>query len=149
MAQASKDSAHAAPEATQAWIRRVREAGAALVRRGSPIGNYFLQLDASSIATQRDTKDQLPRKLKASMVAPQVITVQPRGGEKGGAYLIIPLDKVAETLEAREREEQFVPITASLREIGGDTEIPVFAPHGSGRRLRSSSPTLMGPVIDR
>lgn len=147
MPQSLDDNAHNAPEATQAWIERVREAGAALLRRGNPIGRYFVQLDASAIATQRDTKDQLPRRLKAAALAPQIVTVQARSGEKGGAYLIIPLDKMAETLEAQAREEPFVPITASLREIGGDIEIPAFAPRGSGRRLRSSSPSLTEPAI--
>ncbi len=129
-------------DATQAWIRRVREAGAALVRRGNPVGKYFALIDASSVATQRDTKDQLPRRLKASAVTPQIVTVQSRGGEKGGAYLIIPLETAAETLEARAREEQFVPITASLREIGGDCEIPSVTPRSSGRRLRSVCPEI-------
>ena len=149
MAQSfSKESTHKAQESTQMWIHRLREAGTALARRGNPIGRYFSMLDDSTIATQRDTKDQLPRRLKAAADAPQVVTVQPRGGEKGGVYVIVPLDTMAEALEVRSREEQFVPITASLRKIGGDVELPTFAPSGSGRRLRASSPSLAAPAVE-
>jgi hypothetical protein len=144
----SKESGRREKEATQAWIERVRAAGHALIQRGVPLGRYFSLLDDSAVATQRDTKDHLPRKLKAAAKAPQVVTVQPRGGEKGGAYVIIPLDTMAEMLERQAREEQFVPITASLREISGDTEIPVFASRGSGRRRRSSSTSLVAPASE-
>jgi hypothetical protein len=144
MAQIRKDEVRETPENTQTLIKRVKDAGAALARRGNKIGLYFTSLDASAIATQRGTKDQLPRRLKAASVMPQIVTVQPRNGEMGGTYLIMPVEKVAETLEARSREEQFVPITVALREIGGDMSIPIFAPRGSGRRLRSSSPSITG-----
>lgn len=133
------------PDTTRTLIKRVRDAGAALAARGNKIGYYFLQLDDPAVATQRDTKDQLPRRLKASAKEPQVVTVQARGEEEGGAYLIIPLEKMAETLEAQSAEEPFVPITASLREIGGDMRIPAISPRGSGRRTRPATPMMPAP----
>jgi len=132
---------------TQAWIKRVRSAGAELFRRGIPIGRYFADFDDGSVATQRDTKDHLHRRLKAAAAGPQVVTVQPRGGEKGGAYVIVPLDTLAEALEARASEERFVPITASLREIGGNLDLPVLKSRGSGRRLRTSTLSVPMPLV--
>lgn len=130
---------------TPTLIERVRNAGAALAEKGHEVGRYFQQLDSGSVATQRETKDQLPRRLKASSREPQIVTVQARGEEEGGTYLILPLEKMAETLEAQGEEEPFVPITASLREIGDGMEIPVISPRGSGRRMRPARPAITAP----
>jgi hypothetical protein len=124
---------------------RLRRAAAHLARMGNPLGGYFMALGENSVASQRDTKDHLPQRLRASAEVPQVVTVQGRGGQKGAAYMIIPLDKMVEALETQTQDEPFVPITASLREIGGDVDLPLLSPsHRSGHRLRSRPRSLPG-----
>lgn len=142
MRRMSKEGRRKMPEATQDLLERAREAGDLLVRQGNRIGHYFLKMGPGSIATQRDTKDQLPRRLKASAEEPMIVTVQPRAGEEGGAYVIVPLEMMVEALEAQGGRKPFVPITARLREIGGNLEIPAIVPRGSGRRKRSASPSM-------
>jgi hypothetical protein len=142
MARIQQDETTAAPERTQALVKRVRDAGASLVSKGIKIGHYFSKLDASAIATQRDTKDQLPSRLKAAGKVPQIVTVQARGGEAGGVYLIMPIEKAVEALEVQLGEQHFVPITVALREIGGSVVIPTIPGHSGLRRLRSSIPAI-------
>jgi len=125
--------------AIRGWIARLRAAGLTMANRGSPIGRYFISVDEGAIASQRDTKDHLSDRLRASSDTPQIVTVQARGGEKGRAYMIIPLDKATETLEAGVYDaDDFVPITMRLREIGGDVDLPMLKPRVTGRRRRSA-----------
>lgn len=131
------DAADSANDEVKTLTDRVIRAARVLERRGSLVGRYFLQIGGSSIATQRQTKDQLPATLRESGDRPQIVTVRPRGMKKGGSYLIIPLEKAAEALEAQTDEEPFVPITVSLREIDGHVQMPEITRRGSGRPRRA------------
>ncbi|RIA46359.1 hypothetical protein DFR49_0899 [Hephaestia caeni] len=135
-------------DTTQTWIARVRAAAQGLLAHGNAIGHYVARIDEHAIATQRDTKDKLPGRLRASSETPQIVTVQARGGERAQAYVIIPIDKFAETLEAaQDDEDDFVPITARMRMIDAGAELPVLSPRRSDRRRRSeraSVPALAG-----
>lgn len=134
---------HPPQETTKGWIARLRAAGAELVKNGSPIGQYFMQIDDAAVATKRDTKDHLAYRLRASFEVPQVITVQARRGGNSCAYMIIPLDKVTETLESiLPKEDGFVPITVRLREIGDGKALPILTPRVGRRRRKSVRSTL-------
>lgn len=96
------------------------------------------------VTSQRVTKDKLPQRLRAAAERPQIITVQGRGERRGGTYLIVPMETVAETLEAQVNRG-FVPITQLLRRIGGDVKIPDIAPRRSGWRKRQGPVKMVEP----
>lgn len=130
------------PETTKTLMLRMHRAAKTLSRHGEYWAGYFAKTDFDDVATQRDTKTHLNKRLKASTFVPQVVTVQARGGKEGGTYVIVPMETMVKTLEASAKEEAFVPITAAMREIGGDIDLPVLTPRGTGRRRRSASAAL-------
>lgn len=114
-------------------IERLVNCVGKLDSRAERIASYFLQIDKSCVATQRVTKHRLAERLRKSLLKPQIVAVQGRGSKKGSAYLIMPLELAAEMLEARIEEQRFVPITETLRKIGGTVEIGGLKRLGSGR----------------
>jgi hypothetical protein len=125
-------------------VARLHDAGEVLLRRGNAIGGYFTAVDASDIATQRETKDRIGGRLRAAALRPQLVTVQGRGGEASAVYMIAEMGKMTELIDAfAEKDEAFVPITQVMREVHPEIELPLIAPIQSRRTLRSSMPAIL------
>lgn len=123
-------------------LSRMRIASQKLAVHNRKLGKYFVNLDEPSVDNQRSVKDKLPQKLRDSEKAIQVITVRKRGANKGGTFVILPLDLMAETLEAQVEEVDFVPILDLLREVGDGVELNALPIMKAGTRRRSTVPSF-------
>lgn len=134
------------------WVRLIQDGGLGLLHQGMTVGHYFAAMDETAIATQRDTKDHLPSRLRASAESPQIVTVRGRSGEASQAYVIMPIERFAETLEAVTPDRSdFVPITAELRRMEVATGfapemLPLIERQPSRRRSRATVATV--PAMD-
>ena len=130
---------------------RIQAAAMTLLAEGyaQSLWDYFGRIDPAAIANQRVTKDKLPQRLRAAAEQPQIITVQGRGERKGGTYLIVPMETVAEALEAQVEDREFVPITQLLRRIGGDVKIPEMAPRRSNWQQRQEPVEMVEPEVEK
>ncbi len=118
-------------------VQRILRIGKRLHSRGEPLGDYFSGVTAADVRTQRDTKTTLAQRLKDSRVHPQFVTVRGRGGDADSQYVILPVDRVAELLEAKveDLDESFVPITRRMRDCdGGAGEVMAPKPRDLGTR---------------
>jgi hypothetical protein len=88
---------------------------------------YLSGIHMEDVETQRETKDKLPERLRKSHQAPQIVTVQPRGSNPGGEYVILPAERFIALAAAVVPEHQpFVPITARMRACApADLDTPV------------------------
>lgn len=97
------------------------------------VAMYLRRLKDAPVATQKETKDQLARRLRASAECPQVVKVRARGDEPGGEYAIMPLKVALQASRIIAEQVVFTPITASLRKEMNNAQIPPI--ETTGRRL--------------
>jgi len=128
-------------------IGRLMKAGSRMAESGFMLGSYFSHIGEDNIATQRTTKDKIGSRLRAADEKVQIVTVQGRNGEPAAIYGIVDLAVLTAAVEAVVEEPPFVPITAMMRQIGGDVDFAAFKPVKSGRRMRSA--TFSRPSNDK
>lgn len=128
---------------------RIQAAAKTLLAEGhaQKLWDYFGRIDSAAIANQCATGRKLAERLRAAVERPQIITVPGRGQHKGGTYLILPMETVAETLEAQV-DRGFVPITQLLRKIGCGVKIPDMAPRRSGWEQRQGPVKMVEPDVE-
>lgn len=85
---------------------------------------YLGRLKDAPVATQKETKDQLAKRLRASAECPQVVKVRARGDEPGGEYAIMPREIATQAWRIIAEQVVFTPITASLRKEMNNAKIP-------------------------
>ncbi|RWR09185.1 hypothetical protein D2T29_21035 [Sinirhodobacter populi] len=101
---------------------------------GGSISTYFSRISEEDIATSVSVKNAFSARLKQSREAPQIVTVQARGGETESEYVIVPIEEMNRLLEAQieARQSDFVPITSKLKAATCEEPLPLVLPRKSG-----------------
>ena len=132
-------------------IMRVTELARKITARGTEVlasgyNDGMAGVSEADIRSLKTTKDVFSAVLKRSRERPQFVHVQGRLGEKDSEYVILPVERLNEMLEAI--GEGYVPITELLAQVGRSRELPLPALPQHGEQAGALQPLQVLPAAE-